>query len=222
MGVLDARGRGAGRCLVAGLATLVLTAVAGCGSSAGPPGSVPTSAGESPYQAHVVRLPFAKPAGVFTDTNGKPFDLKKDTTGHPTLLYFGYAHCPDVCPLTMASLGAAVKKLPEQQREDFRVVFITTDPRRDTPKRLRAWLDAFGRDFIGLTGSWHTIARAAQRVHVAAVKPKPTKSGDYQVTHGAKVFGFPPAGNQTYMFSAETPVQDFEHDLPLLAKGVRP
>jgi protein SCO1 len=122
----------------------------------------------------------------------------------------------------MASLGAAVKKLPEQQREDFRVVFITTDPRRDTPKRLRAWLDAFGKDFIGLTGSWHTIARAAKRVHVAAVKPKPTKSGDYQVTHGAQVFGFPPAGNQTYMFSAETPVQDFEHDLPLLAKGVRP
>jgi protein SCO1/2 len=178
MGVLDARGRGAGRCLVAGLATLVLTAVAGCGSSAGPPGSVPTSAGESPYQAHVVRLPFAKPAGVFTDTNGKPFDLKKDTTGHPTLLYFGYAHCPDVCPLTMASLGAAVKKLPEQQREDFRVVFITTDPRRDTPKRLRAWLDAFGKDFIGLTGSWHTIARAETRVLVADVKPNHTKTAD--------------------------------------------
>jgi protein SCO1 len=91
MGVLDARGRGAGRCVVAGLATLVLTAVAGCGSSAGRPGSVPTSAGESPYQANVERLPFAKPAGVFTDTNGKPFDLKKDTAGHPTLLYFGYA-----------------------------------------------------------------------------------------------------------------------------------
>jgi protein SCO1/2 len=52
---------------------------------------VPTSAGESPYQANVERLPFAKPAGVFTDTNGKPFDLKKDTAGHPTLLYFGYA-----------------------------------------------------------------------------------------------------------------------------------
>jgi protein SCO1/2 len=207
---------------VAGLATLVLTVVAGCGSSAGPPVSVSAPAGGSPYQAHVVQLPFAKPAGIFTDTKGTPFDLRKDTAGHPTLLYFGYTHCPDVCPLTMASLGAAVKKLPKQQREDFRVVFITTDPRRDTPKRLRAWLGAFGEDFIGLTGSWQTISRAAARVHVAVVRPRPTNSGDYRVTHGAQVFGFSPAGNQTYLFPAQTPARDFGHDLPLLAEGVRP
>ena len=222
MGAAGVRRRGAGRCLVAGLAMLVLMAVAGCGSSAGPPVSVPAPSGGSPYQAHVVRLPFAKPAGVFTDTNGTPFDLNKDTAGHPTLLYFGYTHCPDVCPLTMASLGAAVNKLPRQLREAFRVVFITTDPHRDTPQRLQRWLAAFGKDFIGLTGSWRTISRAAKRLHVAAVKPRPTNSGDYRVTHGAQVFGFSPAGNQTYLFPAQTPTRAVGHDLPLLAKGVRP
>ena len=222
MGAAGVRGRGAGRCLVAGLAMLVLMAVAGCGSSAGPPVSVPAPSGGSLYQAQVVRLPFPKPAGMFTDTKGTPFDLRKHTAGHPTLLYFGYTHCPDVCPLTMASLGAAMNKLPQRQREDFRVVFITTDPHRDTPQRLHRWLGVFGKDFIGLTGSWQTIAQAAERLHVAAVKPMPTSSGDYRVTHGAQVFGFSPADNQAYLFPAETPARDFGHDLPLLAKGVRP
>lgn len=167
-------------------------------------------------------VPSNKPRGAFTDTGGEPVDLARMTSGHPTVLYFGYTHCPDVCPLTMANLGAAVKKLPEREQRDLRVVFVTTDPHRDTRKRLRAWLGAFDPGFIGLTGSWPTIARAARHLHVGLVKPNVTKDGDYRVTHGAEVFGWSPTGDRTYMFAPETPARDYEHDLPLLARGVRP
>ena len=76
--------------------------------------------------------PFAKPHLVLTDTHGKPFDLVKQTAGRPTLLYFGYTHCPDVCPTTMSDIAVARRKLPAAERDKLQVVFVTTDPTRDT------------------------------------------------------------------------------------------
>lgn len=210
------------RCLVAGVLALVLTAAAACRPSPGPAASVSTPTSTSRYRAHVVLLPLTKPTGRFTDTTGRTFDIAKATAGHPTLVYFGYTHCPDVCPLTMANLGAAVKQLPEREQRDLRVVFVTTDPHRDGRKRLRTWLNAFDRDFIGLAASWPTIARAANHLHVGVKKPTVTKGGDYRVTHGAEVFGWSRNGGRTYMFAPETPVQDYRHDLPLLVRGVPP
>ena len=84
----------------------------------------------------VLDQPFAKPDLVLTDTHGKTFDLRKQTKGRPTLVYFGYTHCPDVCPLTMSNIAVAKQQLPKAEQDKLRVVFVTTDPERDTPAAL--------------------------------------------------------------------------------------
>lgn len=203
---------------------LAMLAAAGCGGgSAGSSASTSASTGGSAYQAGtVLHPPLSKPTQTFTDTHHQRFNIAKQTAGHATLVDFGYTHCPDVCPTTMANLATTLKQLPAKQRHDFRVVFITTDPHRDTPKRMRTWLDKFDPHFIGLTASWPTIAAAAKHLNVAVSKSTPTKNGHYRVTHGAQVTAFSPRDDKArrmYSFSSTT-VQNYEHDLPLLAKGV--
>ncbi|MFD6986957.1 SCO family protein, partial [Streptomyces sp. NPDC059956] len=83
--------------------------------------------------ATVLDRPFDKPDVVLTDTTGKPWNLREQTKGKPTLIYFGYTNCPDVCPLTMSNIAVAKKALPKADQDKLQVVFITTDPERDTP-----------------------------------------------------------------------------------------
>ncbi|HEY7573705.1 MAG TPA: SCO family protein, partial [Thermoanaerobaculia bacterium] len=84
-----------------------------------------------------------KPDFTLTDTEGGPFDFRARTDGFVTLLFFGYTHCPDVCPVHMANIAAVLADLDYADRARIRVVFVTTDPERDTPGRLREWLDRF-------------------------------------------------------------------------------
>src|ERR1700730_3970733 len=100
------------------------------------------------YRGGLVTPPLPKPNFVLTDTAGARFDLRSKTQGHVTLLFFGYTRCPDICPLHMAYLASALKKLPANAAGQFRVVFVTTDPTHDSPKALRAWLDHFDKSFI--------------------------------------------------------------------------
>ena len=91
--------------------------------------------------ATVLDQPFDKPDLVLTDTHGKKYDLReRRPRASPTLLYFGYTHCPDVCPLTMSNIAIAKKQLPKAEQDKLRVVFVTTDPERDTPTALGKWL----------------------------------------------------------------------------------
>ncbi|MFN8580421.1 MAG: SCO family protein [Gemmatimonadaceae bacterium] len=91
--------------------------------------------------------PITKPSFVLTGTNGQPWDFARETEGKVALLFFGYTHCPDVCPLHMANIAAVLKKMPFEQRDLIRVVFVTTDPARDTPERLKEWLGAIDPTF---------------------------------------------------------------------------
>ena len=74
-----------------------------------------------------------------------------------TLLFFGYTYCPDVCPIHMANIAAVKKKLPPDVASRLKVVFVTTDPERDTPERITQWLSHFDRSFIGLTGTLEEV-----------------------------------------------------------------
>src|SRR6516164_1995231 len=85
------------------------------------------------YRGGVVAPPLPKPRFVLTDTSGTPFDFWNRTQGLVTLLFFGYTNCPDQCPLHMANIGVALKKLPPGLADQVKLVFVTTDPRRDTP-----------------------------------------------------------------------------------------
>ncbi len=165
--------------------------------------------------------PMAKPEFTLTGTDGKPFDFRKGTDGYTTLVFFGYTHCPDVCPLQMATLGAVVPKLPPAVARNIRVVFITTDPRRDSPQRLRSWLDNFDPDFIGLTGDSATIARAEQAMNLAPSIVEPHAPGDtsYTVGHSAVIVAFTADNRSHIIYPTGTRQEDWAHDLPKLVES---
>src|SRR5215467_1267581 len=107
---------------------------------------------DTPYRGGLVTPPLPKPKFTLTDTSGAPFDLWSETQSYVTLLFFGYTHCPDDCPLHMANIASSLQQLPAEIGEQVKVVFVTTDPARDSAAVLRAWLDNFDARFVGLTG----------------------------------------------------------------------
>jgi len=127
------------------------------------------------------------PGGSFelTDHNGRPF-ASTALAGRPHAIFFGFTHCPDVCPTTLlemsnnlASLGADADRL--------RVVFVSVDPERDTPERLREYLSAFDPRIIALTGSEPQIAAAAKGWG-AFYSKVPEDNGTYTIAHSAYVY----------------------------------
>jgi protein SCO1/2 len=165
----------------------------------------------------VLPAPLAKPDFVMTDTEGRPFDFRRETDGYLTLLYFGYTHCPDVCPVQMANLGAVITQLTPSVAERIKVVFVTTDPARDTPERLRQWLDNFDPEFIGLTGDTAQIATAEQALWLptSVIGPRDS-SGAYQVGHAAAVVAFTSDNLARVMYPFGIRQADWANDLPKL------
>ena len=168
------------------------------------------------YRGGLVTPPLPKPRFILTDTSGQPFDFASATKGQVTLLFFGYTYCPDQCPMHMTNLSAALKKLPAGTADLVRLVFVTTDPARDTPQVLRRWLDVFDRRFIGLTGSEQAIA-AVQRL---AGVPEATKSGpakgNYAVNHANFVLAYSKDDLAHVIYPGGVSKDDWVHDLPLL------
>ncbi|MCT2589335.1 SCO family protein [Streptomyces sp. N2-109] len=168
--------------------------------------------------------PFAKPDLTLTDTKGKEYDLIEETKGSPTLLFFGYTHCPDVCPLTMSNIAIAKSKLSKAEQEKLRVVFVTSDPERDTPKRLGKWLRMQDTSFIGLTGDFDTIQAGARSVGVHIEPSYEKKNGDVVSTHGAQVLAFSPKSDEGYVLYTErtSTAKILEKELPAIVKGETP
>lgn len=199
----------------AGLATLLL---AGCGGHAdGPPVRI---SGPTP-DLHGTRIttPFHEPDLTLTGTSGRPVNLLKATRGKLTLVYFGYTHCPDVCPTTMADLAGALRSLTPAQRARIAVVFVTTDPWRDTPKVIKSWLASFNPSFIGLSGPYAKIRAAAKSVGIPLERPAST-SGEYEVTHGAEVLPFGTDHLAHVVYTAGVSSADFAADLPKLLRDM--
>ena len=117
------------------------------------------------------------------DTHGaavSPAQLR----GHPTLVFFGFTHCPDVCPTTLALLASVQKQAAVP---NLKVAFISVDPERDTPEQLGRYISSFGGDFIGLTGSAPEIVKATSGFGVAAARVE-LAGGDYTMDHSATIF----------------------------------
>ncbi|WP_327316300.1 SCO family protein [Streptomyces sp. NBC_01235] len=201
-------------------ATLTLSA---CGSGdSGSPVAV-VSEDTSQQAATVLDQPFTKPDLVLTDTQGKSYDLRKETAGHPTLVYFGYTNCPDVCPLTMSNIAVAKKQLSKAEQDELRVVFVTTDPDRDTPAALGKWLKGIDPQVVGLTGKFATIQAAARTLGISVEAPHKDKNGKIVSTHGTQVLAFSPKTNGGYLlYSKDATVDDYTKDLPKIIKGENP
>ncbi|MFB7169521.1 SCO family protein [Streptomyces sp. NPDC056254] len=204
-------------------AVLTLTACGG-GEPAKSSGVTQIAGGQSGGKAAtVLDRPFTKPELVLTDTTGKPWNLREQTKGKPTLVYFGYTSCPDVCPLTMSNIAVAKKNLPKEDQDNLRVVFVTTDPERDTPESLGAWLKAQDPSFIGLTGDFATIQAAARTLGIGIDPATKDADGNVVSMHGAQVIAFSPKTDEGYVLYGEgTTVDDYAKDLPKLIKGENP
>jgi protein SCO1/2 len=169
------------------------------------------------YRGGLVTPPLTKPRIILTDTSGKPFDLQARTKGYVTLLFFGYTHCPDVCPVHMAYLASALKKLPSGSGEQFKVVFVTTDPDHDHPQVLRAWLDHFDKRFIGLTGSEAEVAAAQIAAKISPAAKTLSANGVADFGHAAFVIAYTKDNLAHVIYPSGITQEDWAHDLPQLA-----
>jgi protein SCO1/2 len=203
-------------------ASLTLTAC-GSGNDSDKPVAVVSEQAGTEKAATVLDKPFEKPDLVLTDTQGKKYDLRKETEGKPTLIYFGYTHCPDVCPSTMSNIAVAKKQLPRAEQDELRVVFVTTDPGRDKPAELGKWLKGIDPQFIGLTGDFPTIQAGARTLGISIDPPRKDKNGKIISEHGTQVIAFSPKTDGGYvLYGEDATVDDYTKDLPKIAKGENP
>lgn len=206
--------------LLAVLSTLSLTAC-GSGDAARPqpdnPGGVLISGvDEGRFKGAEPASAYDMPDVTLQATNGRDFNLISDTAYRVTLVFYGYTHCPDICPLVMSDITSAMVQLPDDVRGDIQMVFITTDPARDTPHALRDYLDRYNSEFVGLTGDLDLIVRAADDMGVAIEGKKTLPSGGYDVGHGAQVIVF--KGDEAPVLWTEgTSVGDMVADITELA-----
>lgn len=136
---------------------------------------------------HALDVSWQHPDADFhlTDFNGKPRSLS-DFRDKVAVVFFGYTHCPEVCPTTLADLAGAMKKLGPEAR-DVQVIFITLDPDRDTAQVLAKFVPYFDASFLGLRGDAQATAAAAQAFGVNYSKYK-EKTGDYLLDHGDSTY----------------------------------
>jgi protein SCO1/2 len=174
--------------------------------------------GANTFRGGLVTPPLPKPAFILTDTSGAPFDFRQKTEGYVTLLFFGYTYCPDQCPMHMANLGAALKKLPPAIAGEVKLVFVTTDPARDSPAVLRRYLDLFDRHFIGLTGAERAIEAVERAAGVPVAVKTGLTSGNYAVSHANFVLAYSKDNLAHVIYPGGISKDDWVHDLPMLIR----
>ena len=190
---------------VRALAVLLLAALlAGCGPS-----------GPSFKSTDITGADWAQDFAL-TDQTGKPRTLT-DFRGKVVVVFFGYVHCPDVCPTTLVELRDVVEKLGEDGKR-VQVVFVTVDPERDTPQLLADYMPVFHPSFLALYGSLEQTARVAKEFKVFYQKVPGSAPGDYTVDHTAGIYVFDPKG-RVRLFVRHGRLSDLVADIRTLLQG---
>lgn len=203
------RKRGAATLRLRGVTAGLVLAVASC---AAPEDGSRIAGVTERVSATIFGTPYELPDVTLTDQTGAPFELAARADGKATLLFFGFTHCPDICPVTMGIVARGLEQLEPAERERVLTVFVTLDPPRDGPERLAQWLGALDPSFVGLTGSQAEVDDALARL--GFVMPPDTgpgaagaghadhgdhgsgdaAGGDYAVAHPTALFVFTPDG----------------------------
>jgi protein SCO1/2 len=164
-------------------------------------------------RVYVNPAPAAVADFTLTDQSGKPRSFSS-LKGEPALVFFGFTHCPNVCPTALGRL-----KLLHEARggalKDARIVLISVDGERDTPARLGSWLAPLSPDFIGLTGDPKATATIAARFAAVFFKEPPGKDGNYNVMHSTQVFAVDKAGRLRATF-ADASIEDMATIIAIL------
>lgn len=197
------------------LALVALLVAAGCGAEAADGDG--DGDDRASLRGRVTEDPGPRPDFVLNDMRGGNFDFRQRTDGYLTLLFFGYTHCPDVCPIHMSSIAEVKRDLGAEFGRRTRVVFVTVDPGRDTPERLRSWLAGFDPEFIGLYGDPQVIDQVQVTLGLPPAVVPDTSAPDYDVDHAAPVIAFPATDSIRVAYPFGTRQADWLHDLALLA-----
>lgn len=195
------------------LTTLALAAAVGaaaCRGDAPRPGEL---------RGVVLPDPIPKADFILTDTDGAPFAFMPETAGYVTLLFFGYTYCPDICPVHMANIAAVLRTLPPQVSSRVKVVMVTVDPARDTPERLRQWLDNFDRSFVGLRGPMDEVNAIQRAFRLPPAVKQGSGETDYLMGHAAQVIAFTADDRAHVLYPSGTRQNEWAHDLPLLVRA---
>lgn len=214
--------------MLAGLAAVTL-GLAACSSGAGSspvqvvtPSAASTGLRGAPVSPPTTLSP-AERGEVFRSSAGGTTTLATLQRGRLMLLYFGYTNCPDICPTTMADLGQALHQLPPQAQAHTQVVFVTSDPARDTPAVLKRWLANFDTGlplpFVGLSAATAQIDALAKSVGVPLSAPVVDSDGTVSVAHGTQTLAFLD-GRAPLTWLYGTKVGDYAHDIGQLVLRV--
>ena len=153
---------------------------------------------------------------ALTDHTGKPRALA-DFRGRVVVMFFGFTHCPDVCPTTLAELAAAVKKLGTDG-DKVQVLLVTVDPERDTPQVLSQYVTAFDPRFLALRGTAEETARVAKEFKIIYQKVAGARPDSYTMDHSAGTYIFDTQGRLRLYVSYGQGPEVFAHDIALLLK----
>ena len=143
---------------------------------------------QAPYHLQSIQGLMPRLEFQLTDDDERTVNAER-YRGSLVLLYFGYTHCPDVCPTTLAALGSALGRLGAEANQ-VKVLFVTVDPARDTAPVLKRYMSYFGPQFIGLRGDDEALRPLIRRYRVAYHRDPPDQNGNYAVEHSSIVFVF--------------------------------
>jgi protein SCO1/2 len=175
---------------------LLIGFAAAAAAAAGVAAGFLSGRGEGPLEigGYVLERPRALPDLELVDEQAAPF-RSAAFAGHWSFLYFGYTYCPDVCPLTLVELASVHRQLAaELPEERVAYYFVSVDPRRDTPARLREWVAYFDAEFHALTGSPSTLAALAQATETLFEVPENPSTDNYLVSHSSNLVLLDPSG----------------------------
>ncbi len=192
---------------------LALTLVA-CGEHSGP--SSPQSPPSPFTSTDITGIGWGRDFHL-TDHNGKPRSIA-DFKGQVVMLFFGYTHCPDLCPTTLTEMAQVRAKLGRDGRR-VQGLFVTIDPKRDTPQLLAQYVPAFDPSFLGLYGDERTTAAVAREFKIFYSAQKADAQGNYTVDHSGAIYVFDTQGHLRLLMRPGMTIDAMAADVALLLKG---
>ncbi len=191
------------------LGALFVVPLAACGNDA-PAADV--DLGDDGYHGTGLTDGYEMPDVDLTDQDGEPWNLATSPTTQAVALFFGYTNCPDVCPGILADMATARRRLEDGLGDDVTLVMVTTDPARDDPAALKAYLERIDESFVGLTGDLETITAIASSMGIAIEEGKQLPSGGYEVDHGSQILGVGADRRVQVIWTSGYSVQDLRED----------
>lgn len=200
---LSNRRRTTARRLVLTLLALTPLVLAGCTSSA-------------TYNAHDITGILPDLNFELTNENGVRVDETDYDQARLNLLFFGYTNCPDICPTTLTRLAAAMSNLDKDVRKNINILFVSVDPKRDSPQDLKQYTAYFGPNIIGLTGTQEQLRELTKRMRVTYSYGEPNENGFYLVSHSGAIFVFDQQGNARLLIGQDQSIKQITSDLRTL------